>query len=206
MLTWRKNNAETAEDTEEQQIISIGKPAIDTSTQGNKIYFYSDVSKDSILNLNKQIDDLSKQMKITQFNYNLSDPPPIEIHICSDGGDIFASLASVDKLMNNGVPIHTYCEGVVASAATLLSVCGNKRFITKNSCMLIHQVSSSLWGNYMEFKQEVQNLDLIMSIIENVYLKKSKFKLKELKELLKHDLYLDSIKCLKMGLVDTIIY
>lgn len=205
MLTWKKNSAESMEENEEQRIISVEKPTLETSTQGNKIYFYTDVSKESVLNLNKQIDDLSKQMKITQLTYNLSTPPPIEIHICSDGGDVFASMASVDKIMNNEVPIHTFCEGVVASGATLLSTAGHKRFITKNACMLIHQVSSGLWGNYMEFKDEIKNLELIMTLIKSVYLKKSKFKSKELDKILGHDLFLSAEECLKFGLVDNIL-
>jgi len=205
MLIWKKNNTETSEDCDEQQVVSIIKSATDTTTQGNKIYFYSDVSKESVLSLNKQIDELSKQMKIIQLTYNTPIPPPIELHICSDGGDVFASMASVDKIMNNDIPIHTYCEGVVASAATLLSVVGAKRFISKSSCMLIHQVSSGLWGNYMEFKDEIKNLDLIMTLIKSTYLKKSKYKAKELDKILAHDLFFSAEECLKHGLVDVIL-
>lgn len=187
------------------KIISIEKSTPEIFSQGNKIYFYTEVTRETVLNLNKQIDDLTKQMKIIQFTYNFSLPPQIEIHICSDGGDVFASLASIDKISNSDVSIHTFCEGVVSSAASLISVCGHKRFITKNSCMLLHSVSSQFWGNYIDLKQEVKNMDLIMSIIKNIYLKKTKFKSKELGELLKHDLYLNSSKCLKMGLVDSIL-
>lgn len=205
MRIWRKNEAEQVVENEEQKIVSFEKPQMEGEPLGNKIYFYTDISKDTILTLNKQIDSVTKQMKIVQLTYDLISPPPIEIHICSDGGDVFAAMSSVDKINNNAVPIYTYIEGVAASAATLLSVCGHKRFISKNSVMLIHSVSSGLWGNYMAFKEELQNLDLIMTLIKSVYLKKSKFKEKELDEVLKHDLFMNSSKCLKMGLVDIII-
>jgi len=160
MRIWR-NETETAAENEDQKVVSFEKPQMEGEPQGNKIYFYTDISKDTILTLNKQIDNVTKQMKIIQLTYNLVSPPPIEVHICSDGGDVFASMASVDRIMNNEVPIHTFCEGVVASGATLLSTAGHQRFITKNSCMLIHQVSSGLWGNYMQFKDEIKNLELI---------------------------------------------
>lgn len=205
MRVWKNNKSENAEDNEEPKLIPIEKILGETTSQGNKIYFYTDITKDSILTLNKQIDDVTKQMKITQLTYNLPVPPPVEIHICSDGGDVFASMASVDKIMNNNVPIYTFCEGVVASGATLLSTAGARRFITKNSCMLIHQVSSGLWGNYMEFKDEVKNLDLIMTLIKSVYLKKSKFKVRELEKILQRDIFLSAEESLKYGLVDEII-
>jgi ATP-dependent Clp endopeptidase proteolytic subunit ClpP len=192
------------EDDGPQKIISIEKSSTDNSVAGNKIYFYQDVSRDTILTLNRQIDDVSRQIKNIQFIYNLPEPPPIEIHFCSDGGDVFAAMSIVDKLANSLVPIHTYCEGVVASATTLLSVVGKKRFITPRSCMLIHQVSSGLWGNYMEFKDEIKNLELVMSLIRGVYLKHTKYTSDELDKILSHDLYLSSEECLKMGLVDEI--
>jgi len=200
-LPYRSND----DNDDSPKIISIEKQSQDFSPVGNKIYFYQDVSRDSILLLNRQIDDLSKQLKVVQFSYNLATPPPIEIHFCSDGGEIYGAMAAVDKIMNSEIPIHTYCEGIVASAATLLSVAGKKRFITKNSVMLIHQVSSGLWGNYMEFKDEIKNLELIMSLIRGVYLKSTKYDDKGLDEILSHDLCLDPQKCLEMGLVDEIV-
>jgi len=44
-----------------------------------------------------------------------------------------------------------------------------------------------------------------MTLIKSVYLKKSKFKAKQLEELLKHDLFLSAKECLKFGLVDEIL-
>lgn len=201
----RRSQNEVSEGADEIRIVTpIGK---DNSgePQGNKIYFYTEVTKDSVLNLNRQIDELSKQMKMVQFSYKLKEPLPIEVHISSDGGEIFPALSAVDKILENDVPVHTYCEGVVASAATLISVVGKKRFMSKNSCMLIHQVSGGLWGSYMEFKDELQNLELIMSIIRRVYLDRTRFDEKVLAELLKHDLYLSAEDCLKNGLIDKIV-
>lgn len=201
---WKVKNGDGEEAIEQTRVLSIEK-SIDASPQANKIYLYSDINKDTVLNLNRQIDDLTRQLKIIQFTYDLPHPPAIELHICSDGGDIFAAMASVDKIISNTVPIDTYCEGMVASAATLLSSVGNKRYITKSSCMLVHQVTSGLWGNYMQFKDEIKNLELLMSLIKDVYLKRTKFDASTLDELLTHDLCLNSEKCLSYGLVDKIL-
>jgi ATP-dependent protease ClpP protease subunit len=57
----------------------------------------------------------------------------------------------------------------------------------------------------MEFKDEIKNLELIMTLIKSVYLKKSKFKSKELDKILGHDLFLSAEECLKFGLVDHIL-
>lgn len=186
-----------AEKQEKEQFIS--------PISGNSLYFYSDVTRDSIYSLNRQIDELTKHLKYIQFCYNLSEPTPIELQISSEGGEVFSALSTVDKILNNPVPIHTHCEGIVASAATLISVVGKKRTISKNACMLVHQVSSGLWGNYQQFKDEMQNLDLIMKIIKNIYYSHTNFKEKDLEEMLKHDLCLDPNDCLNWKLVDSIV-
>jgi len=209
-MNWKRTSnspiiAPSSEDMNSDEPRFIIQQNSDLSPQANRIYFYTDVSRESILSLNRQIDETTKQMKIVQLTYDLESPPPIELHICSDGGDVFAGMAAVDKIVKNSVPIHTYCEGIVASAATFLSVSGHKRFITKSSCMLIHQVSSGLWGNYKQFKEEMENLSLIMQLIKNVYVGKTKFTEEELDDILSHDLCWGSARCLEYNLVDEVI-
>ena len=48
------------------------------------------------------------------------------------------------QTLKDSVDIITIIEGGCASAATLLSIVGTKRLITKNSFILIHQISSQL--------------------------------------------------------------
>ncbi len=202
---WKFHNDNDGDADDSPKIITLERPQTDLTPLGNKIYFYCDVNRDTILNLNKQIDELTKQLKIVQLTFNLPLPPRIEIHICSEGGDVFSGMAAVDKIMYNSIPVDTYCEGVTASAATLISASGHKRYITKSSCMLIHQVKSEMWGTFMEFQDEIKNLELLMNLIKGVYLKKTKFKSEKLDEMLSHDLFITAEKCLEYGLVDMIL-
>ena len=73
MRNWKTRNDNPAGDDEDDipKIISIEKNTSDVGPQGNKIYFYSDVTRDTVLNLNRQIDELTKQMKSVQFNFSL---------------------------------------------------------------------------------------------------------------------------------------
>ena len=205
-MKWKMNRKATSNDIEfdAPKIISIGKP-LSNEFEDNKIYFYEEVTKESILNLNQQIDSATKAMKIAQITYNLPTPPPIELHICSEGGDAMSCMSTVDKISSNSVPVHTYIEGFAASAATLISVVGEKRFISKRSTMLIHQLSSGMWGTYANFKDEMKNLELLMNIIREVYLQHTKLKKENLEQILSHDLFFGAEDCVKLGLVDTII-
>jgi ATP-dependent Clp protease, protease subunit len=205
MINWKRK---LEEDDGDKQQITFSMEGLNNNNNtpvGNKVYLYDDISRNSILTVSKQIDEVTRQLKLLQLIYNMTEPPPIELHISSDGGAISPALSLVDKIISNPVPINTYCEGLAASAATLISVVGKKRYMTKNSQILIHQLSSSVWGNFEQIKDEKQNLDLFMDMIKGIYLKHTKIKAKELIELLKHDYCLPADKCKELGIIDEII-
>jgi|TARA_R100001082_G_scaffold105389_1_gene77440 ATP-dependent Clp endopeptidase proteolytic subunit ClpP len=174
------------------------------SVQENKIYYYSNVNRDSAVELNKKIAELESKSLTISNNLEI-DPPPIKVLINSGGGSIVAGISSMDTFLRCKVPIHTYVDGFAASAATFLSVVGTHRLMSRNSYMLIHQLSSSFWGTYANFEDEKQNLDLMMKTIKDVYKQYTKVPMKEINTILKHDLLWDAEKCLKYGLVDQII-
>ena len=174
------------------------------SVYENKIYYYSGVTRESVVELNHKLGELEAK-HLTVSNVLEIEPPPIRLYINSGGGSITAGIASMDTISRCKVPVYTYVDGFCASAATFLSVVGVKRYISKNSYMLIHQLSSNLWGKYSEIEDEKKNLDLMMETIRNVYTEYTKVPTKELDEILKHDLMWDAKTCLKYNLVDKII-
>jgi len=170
----------------------------------NRIYFYSDINTDKILQLNRNLRnkgiDLQREAMVQE-----REPANMFLHIQSYGGSIFAGMAGMDEIIKSIVPVHTMIDGCCASAATFLSICGKKRFINRHAYMLIHQLSSFMWGKYEEFKDEMQNLDKIMVMIKKVYGEYTKIPTKKLEEILKHDLWFDADQCLEYGLVDEIV-
>ena len=204
-LNYKRKNADDDGDDKQQTILFSASGLNNNAPVGNKIYLYEDISRDSILMVSKQIDEVTRQLKLLQLFYNLKDAPVIELHISTDGGEISPAMSLVDKIKTNELPIHTYVEGLVASAGSLISVMGKRRFITKNSHILVHQLSGGMVGNFEAIKDEKENLDLFMEMLKRVYLENTKFKSKQLSELLKHDLILTSAQALEFGVVDEII-
>ena len=170
----------------------------------NKIYFYGPVTQRSSFELKKKIEDADTQSQLIAQQYDI-EPPPIHLHIQSEGGSLFHTFYVIDLIKTIKTPVYTYIDGFAASAATLISVAGNKRFITHNSLMLIHQLSGSESGKFEELKDQYNNLKSLMDIIKKVYLENTKIPKDQLELLLKQDIWLDSVKCLSYGLVDKII-
>ena len=192
-----KTDDESDNHHEKQKFVSV--------IDNNELYFYNDVNNESVLMLNKTLSDLSRQLLITQLTFDLKETPHIKLHINSDGGEVFGALSIVDRISTSKVPVYSYAEGIVASASTLISVSCHKRYIRRNTILLIHQVRSWFEGTYEDFNDEKQNMDLIMKIIKDVYLKHTKFTEEELNTLLKRDIYLNAEDAIRYGLADEII-
>jgi len=174
------------------------------SVQDNKIYFYSGVNRNACSELNKKMSELEAKA-ITLSNTIGVSPPSIKLFINSGGGSIVAGISSMDTILRSKVPVHTYVDGFSASAATFMTVVGGHRLMSRNSYMLVHQLSTQFWGTYSNFEDEKQNLDLMMKNIKNIYKEHTKIPMKKLNEILKHDLMWDAKTCLEYGMIDEII-
>ncbi len=173
-------------------------------SNNNDIYFYGAVTMTSCYSLKNQLLELNTKSKIFKTQYHM-DPYPINLHIQSPGGSLLHCFYIIDLIQNLDTPVYTYIDGFAASAATLISVAGKKRFITKNSLMLIHQLSASEDGKYNQLKDSIENYDTMMNNICNIYLKNTYLNETTLEMLLSHDLWLNSEKAYEYGLVDEII-
>ena len=170
----------------------------------NKIYFYAEIERDKVLTLNKKIEELNVSLLNTARTYKTI-PANIYLYINSYGGNIFSGYAAMDIIEQSEVPIITIVNGVCASAATLLSIVGKERMITRNSYMMIHQISAFMWGKYEAFKDKMKNLDAFMNRIKTIYKKHTVIPSDVLDGILTHDLFFDAEQCLEYKLVDKII-
>jgi len=164
----------------------------DVTIIDNHIYFYCEVSRASVLSLQKHV---YKQSKKYDHLY---------LHIHSDGGCAFSGLSAMDFIV--GRNITTIAEGMCASAATFILLAGCNRQITKHSLLLIHEITSLVgWTKYSELKTEVHNNDILMEMITSIYKNRTKLSKKEIQKLLKDDKYIDSTLAVEYGLVDSIL-
>lgn len=186
----------------------LGKKSKDNDdnfyTMNNNIYFQDEISLESISSLNKEIRQLGMELTDMANKYGI-DVPPIKLHITSYGGSVIAAFSAIDCIETSRVPVHTIIDGYAASAATLISVCGAKRYIKKHASMLIHQVRSGMWGKMSEIQDDFANLQKTHDQIKKIYVEKTKLNRKNLSKILKHDLDWNADQCLLNGLVDEIL-
>ena len=193
-----KRNYRNEEVEEEEEITN------EIKVENNDMYIYSEITRELALNFSIELKKLEKKLLCMSIQFDIP-VPEIKIHINSEGGDLFAGLSMSDAIRVCKVPVTTIIEGEAASAATIISVVADKRMITKNSHMLIHQMSTGFWGKYNEFLDEMQNQKTLMDIMKKIYNEYTNITIKELNVCLKKDIYWTPEYCLNNGLVDEIL-
>lgn len=176
------------------------------TVNGNHIYYQTKVCDSSVTKLITIINNKNNEFKKLLENKMIESAQPknLWLHITSYGGSLFACFRAIDAIKNSVIPIYTIVDGYAASAGTLMSVVGKRRYMNANSYMLIHQLSTGAIGTFWEIKDEFDNSKMMMDDIYNIYLENSKLTREELESYLSHDLWWKSDKCMETGLIDEI--
>ena len=91
-----KENVNNNTNDNETQILSVD----------NHIYFYSEVERCKMLELNKQLSELDIKLQTNSLKLD-TDLPKIYLHINSYGGSIFAGLSTLDTIRNTKCDVVT---------------------------------------------------------------------------------------------------
>lgn len=190
------SDSDSESESEPEQVFTIG----------SSVYFYSDVTDESISKLISTVKKLDRTLRKKSIDFE-GYKPKIKLFIRSGGGDVYAGFSGMDHLSGMKTHITTYADGLCASAATFLLMAGNKRVALPSSQVLIHQISSGgFWGKYEELKDEMETCNKLMDMLKNLYTTKANIPEKKLKKLLKRDIMLNAEQCLEFKVVDKISY
>jgi ATP-dependent protease ClpP protease subunit len=170
---------------------------------GNELLFYGDVDRENTLEFVEkfkklEIDLLKKAAELVGYE------PMIRVHIMSEGGDVYAGLNMMNVLEKSRVKVVTIAQGACCSAATFVLLGGSERRMGRNAYLLIHQISTEMWGSFNDLKHELKSTDKLMKMLKDMYLSKTKIPEAKFKSLMKKDIYLPPDKCLKYGIVSEI--
>ncbi len=185
---------------------------LESDLENKTILFYEEIDEISALQVNRLlllIDKklykkyLKKQSALNKYNGKAT-LPVINLRIHSQGGDVFSALSIIDIIHQLKCDVHTYIDGCAASGAAMIALHGKKRFIGKNSFMLLHQLRGSQSGKFEDMQDEIKNSEKIMKLIREMVKDNSKIEPKEIDEILKHEWWLTAAESMAYGLVDEI--
>ena len=165
------------------------------------------VNSDRCLALIREIRSLDRMLRLEHVSRDLPESfpkTPIWLHVHSGGGDVFSGLGAADQLAQIETPVYSIVEGYCASAATLIAMACDRRYVMPSAFMLIHQVQSIFWGTYEELKDDLHICDMLMEHLTDFYATRSKMGRAKIAELLKRDSWFSADECLERGMVDAV--
>ena len=137
---------------------------------------------------------------------SLGENTSIDLHINSNGGDVFDGQAIHTLIKNHKGFVTAYIDGLAASIATVIAMGADKIVMPKNAMMMIHNAWTGLYGNANDLRKMADDLDHINDTIVNTYLAKVKDKADEttIRELMNKESWLNAEECFNLGLCDEV--
>lgn len=116
----------------------------------------------------------------------LEDISDLYIYLNTPGGEVFVAstmCSMLQRLKDKGTKIHTFVDGLCASAGTFILMMGDDINLYQNSVVMIHKPILSCYGNVFDFQKGID----ILNTIENstmlpLYMTKAKKSEEEIKE------------------------
>ena len=163
-----------------------------------------------IIRLNKTIDSEEADKIIEQLLKlnTLKCKKDITFYINSPGGSVSDGMAIYDTMQMLKCDIKTICVGRCSSMAAILLSGGTKgkRFITPNSEVMIHEVSSFNMGKIGELKINFENSNTLNERVIKLLAHNTGKKEKQIRnDILLKDRWFTAKEALNYGLVDHII-
>lgn len=137
----------------------------------------------------------------TDFIYaiNCCNGADLHIRINSPGGSVFDALAMYSYLKSYSGKVTVTVDGIAASAASFLMLCGKVRNIVKGGFVMIHNPWSMPAGDSSVLRKEADLLDNIAEQLVRLYSTYLKCKPEEIKSMMEQETWLGSDKAVALG-------
>jgi len=124
---------------------------------------------------------------------------PVDLHIDSQGGDVFAGLSIYNMLQRREVTV--YVDGLAGSIASVIALVGDERpQISETGTFAIHNaLINQTQGNHHDLRQVASSLEKFSDIVASVYEKKTNLKLDEIKELMNAESIFTADEAVQLG-------
>ena len=153
--------------------------------------FYNDVSSGQIV----------RELKEAEATYE-----KIEVRINSNGGDVYAGIATFNAFRSSKADITIYIDGIAASMASVIALCGKPVKMSKYARMMLHSVSGGSYGTKDDLKEVISQIEILEGTLAEMYAAKTGKTAEEIKSAYfdGKDHWLSAEEALSLGFIDGI--
>lgn len=130
---------------------------------------------------------------------------PIWLYIMSYGGDLAYMWALIDAMQASETPVYTVNIGVAGSAAALIFMAGKKRYMMKNSQLVVHEGYAEMSGDAVKVMDATDAYKNELKKMKDFIEQQTKIPHAKIIKKRNNDWYLDANFCLDNGACEVII-
>ncbi len=149
----------------------------------------------------------SVEFAIRAMHRMATDAPnkPIDIHMCSYGGDPYTMLRLYDEIQASPCQIRFYGGGVIMSAATWIMAGSDERNLHPNTTIMVHDGMDGFEGKHTDAQIEASEMKRLQGVLYDIYASNSRMPKEFWQDVCQRDLYLTASEAVSVGLADKII-
>lgn len=131
----------------------------------------------------------------------------IDVHIHSKGGDVFSGIAIYNALRTVQADVTIYIDGLAASIAGIIALCGKPLYMNKYARLMLHRVSGGSWGTADDLRRAADVAEELEKDLASMIAGRCKMPVDEVKSKFfdGEEHYISAAQALDMGLIDGII-
>jgi ATP-dependent Clp endopeptidase proteolytic subunit ClpP len=149
---------------------------------------------------------ISSREFVSELSYCDNNYAHIEIHINSVGGEVYPGIAIFNAIRSCKSEVTLYVDGIAASIAGVITLCGRKVKMSQYARMMLHSVSCGCFGNKNDLKDAIQTIEGLEDTIAKIVSKRCGITPEEVKSTYfdGKDHWITADEALAAGLVDEI--
>lgn len=160
-----------------------------------KIYLYSDIMDDTP----QSAISVAEQLKVAGGE-------DVEVHINSCGGSVYEGFAIYNLLKSYNGSVKIYVDGIAASIAGVIAMCGAPIYMSRYAHLMIHVVSANVFGSVRDFERTMKQMLVLQSSIVKIISERTGMSEEDVstKYMDGEDHYINAEEAQKMGLIEGI--
>ncbi len=147
-----------------------------------------------------------KGVEATAFQEALKSIPAnrkIECHVHSPGGNVWEAFAIHGMIRNRG-NVTTICDGIAASAASVIFQAGVTRVMPKLSMQMAHNPSALCAGDADDMRATAEMLEAHADVLAQMYADRTGLSAKECRAIMDKETWMSGEECLERGFCDIV--
>lgn len=130
----------------------------------------------------------------------------VNVRINSNGGEVYCGIAIYNALKNSKADVHIYVDGIAASMASVIALCGKPVEMSRYARLMLHSVSGGCYGNKKDMQKCIEEIESLEDSLGDIYAARLGLTKEEVKAAYfdGEDHWLTADEALRLGFIDGI--